>query len=416
MSESKVEDAKVQDVPRKKGRPRKDASKLPVDVDENAEEPVKKKRGRKKKEVVVEEVKQKKKRGRKAAVKYFSSSIRKKIPLTTVVQENNNYILHLDLKDDKTEVENTKDNINGDNSIIDSVFENLKREVEDSAEIDILVEDIENITIEEESDLKELYKTRIASRETQDKVLVQKLETLHNDDSFINRLMNSDYSTNEKIEERQKSIESKVQYENRKKGFFEILFKFVHNKEWLEKTDVCCWWCCHEFDTMPIGLPLDFNGKSKRFRVRGVFCSFACMVSYKNDQRYKNIDSLVKYLYKKITDVDMKQSLNMPCAPPRCVLKMFGGELTIDEFRSSTKENKIYKMIEYPMFMSKEYVEEIDILNIKNANTKVFDESSFTKVVNLDEKRVADAKMRLRQIEKTTVTNGNTIDKFINFT
>ena len=32
---------------------------------------------------------------------------------------------------------------------------------------------------------------------------------------------------------------------------------------------------------------------------------------------------------------------------------------------------------------------------------------------NLDDKRIEDAKNRLSQIEKTTVTLGNTIDKFI---
>jgi hypothetical protein len=165
---------------------------------------------------------------------------------------------------------------------------------------------------------------------------------------------------------------------------------------------------------MPIGLPIDFNTATKKFRVKGVFCSFACMVAYKNDNKYENKESLIKYLYKKIAEGNGRSIL--PCAPPRCVLKMFGGNLTVDEFRTSTSENKIYKMIEYPMFMSKEYVEEIDILNIKNANVKVFDDTSFTKVVSLDDKRVADAKMRLLQIEKSTVTVGNTIDKFINFT
>jgi hypothetical protein len=409
-------------VKRKKGRPRKDAT-IPVEpkvkdevtIDVNGE-PVKKKRGRKKKDVVVEEVKQKKKRGRKAAVKYFSSSIRKKIPLTTVVQENNNFILHLDLKDDKQEVQKV-DDVKGENSIIDTVFDTLKNEIELTDDVEGLVEDFEDIKIDKGLgvDLKELYKSRIESRETQDKMLVQKLEMLHNDESFINKLV---YDKNNEVSKEtinnKNLVEAKTQKENRKKGFFEILYKFVHNSDWLEKTDVHCWWCCHQFESLPIGLPIDFDTATKKFRVKGVFCSFACMVAYKNEQKYRNKDSLIKYMYKKLGEGNGNSVL--PCAPPRCVLKMFGGDLTIEEFRSSTNENKMYKMIEYPMFMSKEYVEEIDILNIKNANVKVFDDTSFTKVVSLDDKRVADAKMRLLQIEKSTVTVGNTIDKFINFT
>ena len=80
--------------------------------------------------------------------------------------------------------------------------------------------------------------------------------------------------------------------------------------------------------------------------------------------------------------------------------------------------NTIYKMIEYPMFISRDYVEEVDIKNLKNINMDIFDDRDCQQnVMNLDEKRVQDAKQRLmmQQIEKTTVTVGNTIDKFIKF-
>ena len=38
---------------------------------------------------------------------------------------------------------------------------------------------------------------------------------------------------------------------------------------------------------------------------------------------------------------------------------MFGGQLDINEFRENFKENKIFKMVEYPMFISNDYMEEI---------------------------------------------------------
>jgi len=75
-------------------------------------------------------------------------------------------------------------------------------------------------------------------------------------------------------------------------------------------------------------------------------------------------------------------------------------------------------MVEYPMFISNDYMEEIDIKNIKRANHKLFDEnnSEQSRVFNnLDDKRVEDAKSRLLIIENATVTVGNTIDKFIKF-
>lgn len=423
-------------VKRKKGRPRKDTTIQ--NVPKNPEE--KKKRGRKKKEVVVEEVKQKKKRGRKAAVKYFSSSIRKKIPLTTVLQDNNNYILHLDVKDDQdeTDIGNGKLNnvdttlcfspSNNDikNEVVDTVhhinniFDKMQKENdinlnELQKEYDELLEKEDSIMseiINNENDLTELYEKRIEYREHQDSQLINKLEILHKDSNLIDKIFGDD---NEKVVSN--NIETDDQQEqNRKRGFFELLREFVKNEDWLHKTNVCCWWCCHNFDTVPIGLPEKYDSVVKKFQVKGVFCSFSCMMAYKKETRRGELkDYLVKYLYSKITGTFLLDAHLEP-APPRCTLKMFGGELSIDDFRNSFKENRIYKMIEYPMFVCKDYIEEVDLQNIKRVNQNVFTENVQQKVSNLDNKRIEDARIRLSQIEKTTITLGNTIDKFIKIT
>jgi hypothetical protein len=414
-------------VKRKKGRPRKDTSQM-VDLPKQPEE--KKKRGRKKKEVVVEEVKQKKKRGRKAAVKYFSSSIRKKIPLTTVLQDNNNYILHLDdVKDDENSLENNSEDVDVDVDVdantesrkekfdaINVVFEKLKNEnienlYEIQKEYQNLVEKEDTLLSEilnNENDLTDLYEKCIENRENQDILLFNKLEMVHkdNNNNVINMFDEFENNNNSNNEEQN-------QIDNRKKGYFEILQSFVENKDWLHNTDVCCWWCCHSFDTVPIGLPERYNDSIKKFKVKGIFCSFSCMIAYKKECKINcTKDYLIKFLYKKLTGTLLLDAQLEP-APPRCTLKMFGGVLSIDEFRNSFKENKIYKMIQYPMFVSKDYIEEVDIMNVKRVNQNVFTETQQISYNNLDDKRIEDAKNRLSQIEKTTVTLGNTIDKFI---
>uniref|UniRef100_A0A6C0H6W9 MYM-type domain-containing protein n=1 Tax=viral metagenome TaxID=1070528 RepID=A0A6C0H6W9_9ZZZZ len=452
-------------VKKKKGRPRKTENQPMEKVSENKPVPEnkavllesepesqpqaeKKKRGRKKKEVVVEEIKQKKKRGRKAAVKYFSSSIRKKMPLTTVIQDNNNYILHLDIKDkednqttdkmsvtyetltsalsNSLQISKVENKSSGD-KLIDSVFEqiqhdevdNVKQGIREMLENDqnILADYIDKHDIElkpsdefENNTLRELYERRIEFRENQDKQLVNKLEMLHHDETFLEKLLID--ANNPKDDPSYETRCQKDKETSRKRGYFEILYPFLHNTKWLERTDVHCWWCCHPFDSVPVGLPVYFCDKSKKFRVKGVFCSFACMNSYKHDNGSRTSDYLVKYLYKKLTGESLCTN-PLERAPPRCALKIFGGELDIEEFRNSTTEAKVYRMVEYPMYVSRDYVEEIDINNLKSANMKIFDDTTFNRVVSLDEKRVQDAKMRLSQIEKTTVTMGNTIDKFI---
>jgi hypothetical protein len=430
-------------VKRKKGRPRKDATIQ--NVPKNPEE--KKKRGRKKKEVVVEEIKQKKKRGRKAAVKYFSSSIRKKIPLTTVLQDNNNYILHLDVKDDNNNDDNDNindgvdacndDNINkgvgacndgnvklcteSDKMHIDGIFEQLQKENdvnlnELQKEYDELLEKEDSIISEinnNEDDLTELYERRIEYREHQDNQLINKLEILHKDSNLIDKILGDDKTNTVQTEINEKDD---YQEENRRRGYFELLRDFVKNEDWLYKTDVCCWWCCHSFDSVPIGIPEKYDQLLQKFHVKGVFCSFSCMIAYKNETKSGYLkEYLIKYLYSKITGTLLLDA-NLQPAPPRCTLKMFGGELSIEEFRNSFKENRIYKMIEYPMFVSKDYIEEVDIQNVKRVNQNVFTDNLQQKVSNLDNKRIEDARIRLSQLEKTTITLGNTIDKFIKIT
>jgi hypothetical protein len=434
VSMKKLDVSEGQDttVKRKKGRPRKETTQ--VDIVKPPEE--KKKRGRKKKEVVVEEVKQKKKRGRKAAVKYFSSSIRKKIPLTTVLHDNNNYILHLDVRDtditDQTKLTQQISDLEVDkvaedyemvgesvkNLNIDDVFDKLKEDnyknlTELQKEYDELLENEQSIISEimdNEDDLTELYERRIEYREHQDNQLVNKLELLHkNNNNIIDKILTNESSNGVEENENQ---ETDNQEQNRKKGYFELLRDFVKNEDWLHNTDVCCWWCCHSFDTVPIGLPEKYDELLKKFQVKGVFCSFSCIVAYKNEhKRIRVNDYLIKFLYNKLTGTFLLDSHLEP-APPRCSLKMFGGELTIEEFRNSFRENRVYKMIEYPMFVCKDYIEEVDIQNVKRVNQSVFTEVHH-KVTNLDDKRIEDAKFRLSQIEKTTVTLGNTIDKFI---
>jgi hypothetical protein len=322
--------------------------------------------------------------------------------------------------DEKNENENINvfptdlDNLEIQDNIIDNVFEKLKNENYENIstlqkEYDELIEKEDSILsdIINNEDLTDLYEKRVANREHQDNLLFNKLETYHKDNNVIDKLFGNENNI--------KEIEDNYdQDQNRKKGFFEILSNFIHNDDWLNNTNVCCWWCCHSFDTVPIGMPEKYDELMKKFLVKGVFCSFSCMMAYKKEiKRDCTKDYLIKFLYTRLTGTFLLDAHLEP-APPRCCLKMFGGDLTIEEFRNSFKENKVYRMVEYPMYVCKDYIEEVDIQNVKKVNQNVFTEVQ-QKITNLDDKRIEDAKLRLSQIEKTTITLGNTIDKFIKF-
>lgn len=430
----------------KKGRPRKI---IVEPLEPVIQEP--RKRGRKKKEKIVnEEPKVKRKRGRKACVKYFSSSIRKKMPLTTSLQDTDKYILYLDVENEivkDTTFDSIKDEFLGaDNTSslpvqLCKFLENEKKI--NSSEIENIIDELSN-NDNVDNNLIELYEKRIESRTDEDNLLINKLEKLNtnDDNSFFNSIINN----------REKISSITIKNELKKCGGFQLYNEFIENESWLHSTDICCWWCCHNFETVPIGIPVKYNIQINKFIVKGIFCTFGCMASYNKLHKISS-KTLIKFLYSKLTgclNVPNKQNYklhlhqildlnifdnnqlykddyitglvdisndNIQYAPPQCALKMFGGELTITEFRNSFKENRIYKMLEYPMSISRDYIEEVDIQNVKNINVNVFNKINSMKTSTniLDNKKIEETQNRVKNTKNNVITN-NTIDRFLTFT
>jgi hypothetical protein len=118
--------------------------------------------------------------------------------------------------------------------------------------------------------------------------------------------------------------------ENNKQYLCKLDLVNTDNLKWGKKTDIACWWCCNKFNCLPLGLPEKYL--DNKFYVHGCFCSFNCVQSYNlslNDNKIWDRFSLLNYMKIKITNNDFK----ITTAPPRQALKMFGGPLSIDEFR-----------------------------------------------------------------------------------
>lgn len=103
---------------------------------------------------------------------------------------------------------------------------------------------------------------------------------------------------------------------------------------------VCCWWCCHEIEGEPLNIPYKYDHLRSKFSTTGYFCSWSCMKSYaierygdmKGSIMSGNIILMRKKMFNKIGPVKM--------APHRFRLKMFGGDLTIEEFRKNVIVDK----------------------------------------------------------------------------
>jgi hypothetical protein len=122
---------------------------------------------------------------------------------------------------------------------------------------------------------------------------------------------------------------------NFNKKIFESKVNFMDrsSNEWNEKTDIACWWCCHKFDHIPIGIP-EFINKDK-FYLFGCFCSFNCMMSYNLDLNDYKIWDRQANIYQMKNRIDPFNKITIHPAPPRQTLQMFGGPLSIRDFRES---------------------------------------------------------------------------------
>lgn len=268
-------------------------------------EKVLKKRGRKPKNKTEPEVQKiPKKRGRKPKEKIYSV---KELP-KTFYEENKNetLILHLPIQEDEEnndpqplEQDNQHLNLYNNNNKIENI-ENLP------TQIDFLKDNIENVEEKLELEVKE-----------------------------TNEWSKNSIHSNKVI----------------KKNLRNILYEFIDfnkNKEWPEKTNINCWWCCHNFECTPCSLPYYY--KKDKFYVKGVFCNFNCAASYNfslNDENIYERYSLLNLMHKKLY---YRKFIKINLAPPRESLKMFGGYLSIDEFREYCLEcDRIFNLIDPPL-------------------------------------------------------------------
>jgi hypothetical protein len=102
-------------------------------------------------------------------------------------------------------------------------------------------------------------------------------------------------------------------------------------REWPARTTVACWNCCHQFDGVPIPAPWKLE-RGKLARCSGVFCSFNCAkrhIQDKNLHRGWEAMSMLSLLHKRMVG----STVNIRLAPPRMALTMFGGTMSIEEYR-----------------------------------------------------------------------------------
>ena len=298
----------------------------------------KKKRGRRPKTHIEEEITEKKKRGRKK--KYEIENFEK----INNRNEDNNFNHNIAYSDDEETFDDT--------SVRKIAFGNL----------DITVSKKNNIEISES--YKNIFneKSKIILNEYSDDeneiVPIEKFLNIKQQQQPVSCEKN--YSENQiyipKIISECKEITSlkKMKVITCIKNLFD---------EIPEKTDIHCWWCCHQFKTCPCTLPVKHDPKTKKFDCIGIFCSWSCTKAY----NHYNIEYKQKFQSMEVLNMMLVQlygtlkTLSIKAAPPRNCLDMFGGYMNISEFRQNTEKTFRLNLVSTNFI----YPEVTEILNEK---------------------------------------------------
>jgi len=98
--------------------------------------------------------------------------------------------------------------------------------------------------------------------------------------------------------------------------------------------DLVCWWCVHSLPQLPcIHLPTRYDDKRDRFETKGNFCSWQCAKAWALDQNSARSGEIQMILMMMRRRAIGRYEPLWP-APKREALKIFGGTMTIEEFRS----------------------------------------------------------------------------------
>jgi hypothetical protein len=333
---------------------------------------IKKKRGRKPKNLSIEEniIVEKKKRGRKK--KYEIENFNKIVNRESINNFDHNIVYSSDEEIvQNNNVNNDLDvNVNENNESTNHIkkisFGNLnitvsKKNGQESIENNNNINTFKGLLKEHKPITSQIINEDELESDEEKEVLIENIINIKNS--------NSNSNSNEKVfKENKKYVtdftESIKEQSVKRLRVVTCCKNVIKDNEWPTKCDICCWWCCHKFDNIPCTIPTNYDPHRKRYTFMGIFCSWNCaksynfnMVDHKKQERNTLLTLLIKDLY------GIQECLNIKVAPPREALKMFGGYLDIEEFRSRyDKVSSYYINLPSNLFIFPEISE---ITNIK---------------------------------------------------
>ena len=212
-------------------------------------------------------------------------------------------------------------------------------------------------------------------------------------------------TTTEAVVEPQNESEPEIDYYHLKSTFLVQFKDSSEVKQLPECSDAACFWCCHTFTHRPVVLPIRDTGE--HLLVTGNFCSPECATAYLFDMRQDSHTRWEQFSLLHRVYGDACHGKIYP-APSRNVLKLFGGTLSIQDYRSLIRSHKVRVDIHLPPMVS--------ILATMDTKPIDFYDASLTKNVSETVKerlQKAEEVLRLRRT-KPLKARESTLDACIN--
>jgi hypothetical protein len=149
--------------------------------------------------------------------------------------------------------------------------------------------------------------------------------------------------------------------------------EYYHNNNntnnYNNKNNSCCFWCCHSILGHVYGMPYNYDTINDTFYIIGSFCSLQCANAYNfsvncGSDKVWEINSWIQMIARRYG-----YNIIIRPAPSKYLLKMFGGNMTIEDFREAHINTDKTYIINIPPMISINSTAEI--INTSYLNKKM---------------------------------------------
>jgi len=110
-----------------------------------------------------------------------------------------------------------------------------------------------------------------------------------------------------------------------------------------------CFWCCHAFGWTSCVLPRSYDAYKNIYTCEGNFCSPECALAFAyNDNKTSDATKWSHHALLGDLYSDLYKSRILSPAPPRNLLRLFGGPLDIEQYRDFTSGSNDIVLSEMP--------------------------------------------------------------------